>query len=29
MKPYNWICHACCLMDNHYPLLIETPGGND
>ncbi len=23
---YNWICHAYCLMDNHYHLLIETPG---
>jgi putative transposase len=25
---YNWICHAYCLMDNHYHLLIETPDGN-
>jgi REP element-mobilizing transposase RayT len=25
---YNWICHAYCLMDNHYHLLIETPYGN-
>lgn len=24
----NWICHAYCLMDNHYHLLIETPEGN-
>ncbi len=24
----NWICHAYCLMDNHYHLLIETPDGN-
>ncbi len=26
-KRYNWICHAYCLMDNHYHLLIETPDG--
>lgn len=25
---YNWICHAYCLMDNHYHLLIETPKAN-
>ena len=25
---YNWICHAYCLMDNHYYLLIETPEAN-
>lgn len=24
----NWICHAYCLMTNHYHLLIETPDGN-
>jgi REP element-mobilizing transposase RayT len=28
IKRYNWICHAYCLMDNHYHLLIETPDGN-
>ena len=22
---YNWLCHAYCLMDNHYHLLVETP----
>src|SRR3972149_9022863 len=27
-KRYNWVCHAYCLMDNHYHLLIETPEGN-
>ena len=27
-KRYHWICHAYCLMDNHYHLLIETPEGN-
>ena len=25
---YNWICHAYCLMTNHYHLLIETPDAN-
>jgi putative transposase len=25
---YNWICHAYCLMNNHYHLLIETPDAN-
>lgn len=24
----NWVCHAYCLMTNHYHLLIETPDGN-
>ena len=28
IKRYNWICHAYCLMDNHFHLLIETPDGN-
>ncbi len=27
-EAYNWVCHAYCLMDNHYHLLIETPGAN-
>mgnify|MGYP001583044660 CR=1 FL=1 len=27
IKRYNWLCHAYCLMDNHYHLLIETPRG--
>jgi len=22
---YQWLCHAYCLMNNHYHLLIETP----
>ena len=26
-KRMNWICHAHCLMNNHYHLLIETPDG--
>ncbi|MEW6571480.1 MAG: transposase [Nitrospirota bacterium] len=28
LKRYNWLCHAYCLMDNHYHLLIETPNAN-
>ena len=25
---YRWICHAYCLMPNHYHLLVETPKAN-
>jgi putative transposase len=25
---FGWICHAYCLLHNHYHLLIETPEGN-
>jgi len=25
---YHWFCHAYCLMNNHYHLVIETPEGN-
>lgn len=25
VKRYNWLCHAYCMMDNHYHLLVETP----
>jgi REP element-mobilizing transposase RayT len=25
---YNWICHAYCLMGNHYHLVAETVEGN-
>ena len=25
---YKWLCHAYCLMDNHYHLLLETPDPN-
>lgn len=25
---FNWICHAYCLMSNHYHLVIETPESN-
>ena len=25
---FGWLCHAYCLMDNHYHLIIETPDAN-
>ena len=25
---YNWVCHAYCLMTNHYHLVAETVEGN-
>lgn len=25
---FGWLCHAYCLMNNHYHLLIETPRAN-
>ena len=25
---FNWRCHAWCLMDNHYHIVIETAEGN-
>ncbi|MGQ0666059.1 MAG: REP-associated tyrosine transposase [Nitrospiraceae bacterium] len=25
---HGWRCHAYCLMDNHYHLLVETPAPN-
>ena len=28
IKRYNWLCHAYCLMGNHYHLLIETLDAN-
>ncbi len=28
VERYQWLCHAYCLMGNHYHLLIETPEGN-
>jgi len=27
IKRMNWICHAYCLMGNHYHLLLEIPEG--
>lgn len=28
VERFNWLCHAYCLMTNHYHLLIETPDSN-
>ena len=28
VRKYNWLCHAYCLMDNHYHLVVETPDPN-
>jgi len=28
VERFGWICHAYCLMTNHYHLMIETPKGN-
>lgn len=28
VEDFNWICHAYCLMTNHYHLVIESPCGN-
>lgn len=28
VERFNWLCHAYCLMANHYHLMIETPDGN-
>ena len=28
VERFNWVCHAYCLMENHYHLVIETPEGN-
>jgi REP element-mobilizing transposase RayT len=28
VERFNWLCHAYCLMGNHYHLLIETLDGN-
>ena len=28
IERFGWICHAYCLMDNHYQLLVETPEPN-
>jgi putative transposase len=25
---FSWVCHAYCLMENHYHLVMETPRGN-
>jgi putative transposase len=28
VKRHNWLCHAYCLMNNHYHLMVETPDAN-
>ena len=28
VRRYGWLCHAYCLMPNHYHLLVETPWPN-
>jgi REP element-mobilizing transposase RayT len=28
VERFNWICHAYCLMTNHYHLVVQTPEGN-
>ena len=28
VERFRWMCHAYCLMDNHYHLLVETPEPN-
>ena len=25
---FNWFCHAYCLMDNHFHIVVETADGN-
>ena len=25
---FNWVCHAYCLMTNHYHIVLETVEGN-
>jgi hypothetical protein len=24
----DWLCHASCQMNSHYPAVMETPWGN-
>ena len=28
VERFGWVCHAYCLMSNHYHLMIETPQAN-
>ncbi|WP_404361119.1 transposase [Methylotuvimicrobium sp. KM1] len=28
VEDFNWVCHAYCLMTNHYHLVIERPDAN-
>jgi putative transposase len=25
---FNWVCHAYCLMSNHYHVVVETVEGS-
>jgi putative transposase len=27
VERYHWVCHAFCLMSNHYHLVVETVEG--
>ena len=27
-RRFNWVCHAYCLMSNHYHFVLETPDAN-
>jgi REP element-mobilizing transposase RayT len=27
-RRFNWVCHAYCLMDNHFHIVVETVEGN-
>lgn len=27
-RRFNWVCHAWCLMDNHFHIVVETVEGN-
>jgi REP-associated tyrosine transposase len=28
VRRFGWVCHAYCLMDNHFHLLLQTPEPN-
>jgi REP element-mobilizing transposase RayT len=28
LSRYGWVCHAYCLLGNHYHLIVETPRAN-
>jgi putative transposase len=28
IERFGWLCHAYCLMNNHFHLMVETPGGD-
>jgi putative transposase len=28
IRRYHWLCHAYCLMGNHFHLVVETPKAN-